>query len=47
MAEASLTEDFTSLTEEIDELKIEYYKIIKTSKGKYAVLYDGYYHNNT
>jgi hypothetical protein len=47
MAEASVNEDLSSLTEEIDELEIEDYKIIKTSKGKDAVLYDGYYYNHT
>ena len=36
----------TSLNEELEDLALDEFKIIKTSKGKDAVLHDGYYYNH-
>ena len=36
----------TSLTQDLDELQIQDFKIIQTSKKKDSILHDGFYYNH-
>jgi hypothetical protein len=41
-----MAEDSNNSTEELNNLSQEQYKILRTSKGKEAILHDGFYYNH-
>jgi hypothetical protein len=41
-----MAEDSNNSTEELNNLSQEQYNILRTSKGKEAILHDGFYYNH-